>query len=84
MSSKAYLRRASINEAQLMSEMKSWGKNKAMDRTLMQRNEKMDKHLANRRKTQQYEKHLLSKDLEKNVMKTSVTTDEYLDRSQPK
>ncbi|KAL4237317.1 hypothetical protein ACF0H5_002035 [Mactra antiquata] len=83
-SSQAYLRRASINEAQLASELKSWGKNKAMDRKLEKKNETEFKHLAHRRKTYQYEQELLSKNFEKKVMKTTLPTEEYLERSMAK
>lgn len=47
-------------------------------------NDKVDRHMANRRKSVHYEKHQLNKELEENVMKRTPSLEEYLDKSQNK
>lgn len=84
MSYRAYLRRSSISETTLSSEMKSWRRNKNEDRKLALKHDTVDKHMASRRRSVYQEKQQISKDLQENVMKKSPSAEEYLDKSQNK
>lgn len=84
MSSNTRLKRASLSDTNLHSEMKTWRKNKMEDRKLALQNEVVDKHMVNRRKSYQYEKHSLNKEFDDKFSKKTPTADEYLEKSQAK
>ena len=64
------------------TEMKSWKQNKMEEKRLALKNEEVDKHMLNKRKSLLHEKDLLNKDIQDTISKTTPTTDEYLSRSQ--
>ncbi|XP_045187700.2 uncharacterized protein LOC123545445 [Mercenaria mercenaria] len=78
------LKRVSLSDTNLHSEMKIWRRNKMEDRKLALQNDMVDKHMAVRRKSYLQEQVSINKDFDKRFSKLTPTADEYLEKSQAK